>query len=154
MKAFALIFNDGREVEQDFLDQVEASSMFQNWLYIHPIIFLVSDLSAHVLAEAIHEYDPKRWFFITEIALGANNGIQPHAVWDFLNSPQSKYTASSKIISKIVASIPASARPPSSPPRPAKPTPPTLPGTNKPLKSLRKQADALRAALDALKDKK
>ncbi|HEX9271497.1 MAG TPA: hypothetical protein VGA01_04700 [Candidatus Binatia bacterium] len=157
MKAFVLAFNDGLDVEQDFLDQLELASFIQNWIFLNPIIFLVSDESVHFLAEAIRKYDPSRWFFITEIAMGANNGLQPPAVWNFINSPQAK-NATPNWISQLVSSIPKT---PPEPParavnplsRPAKPTPPTLPSTNRPLPSLRKISEALEALKDN-KDKK
>jgi hypothetical protein len=145
MKAFALVFNDGRDVEQDFLDQVDNNPLIQNWLYIHPIIFLASDHSAHVLAETIRQFDSSRWFFITEIALGANNGMQPPGVWSFVNTPQAKNIAQNWV-SEILGSSHSKSKEPLPPPRASVP-------------AIRRKASppasgSLKALLDSTRDKK
>lgn len=90
MNSFLLVFNDGLGIPTDYADFLDSSPSIFNWLAFPNTIFIVSPLTVHQLSNSFMLRWPGRWFLITHIESVNTNGIQPNAIWDFINNPKSR----------------------------------------------------------------
>jgi hypothetical protein len=62
----------------------------KNWFAFLPTgIFIISPDNPHNISESIRTRFPEKQFVITEVPVGANNGLIHKAAWEFINSPKS-----------------------------------------------------------------
>ena len=87
---FLLIFNQLEGSRQEILNYLDTCKEIKNWYAFMPeAIFIVSDVDAHALSKIFQGKYPNRYFMITEVTVGKNNGWLDKTAWDFINNPKS-----------------------------------------------------------------
>lgn len=90
LKPFLLVFNDSLVTRQAILDHLDTRPEIKNWFAFLPTaIFIISDRNATTLSNLIQNTFPGRFFMITEVPPGSNNGWLAKDAWDFINFPRS-----------------------------------------------------------------
>ena len=88
LRPFLLVFNQADGSRQDILDYFDTCREVKHWYAVLPAaIFIISDTDAHALSELFRRKYPKRFFIITEVPKGGNNGWLVQKCWDFINHP-------------------------------------------------------------------
>jgi hypothetical protein len=90
LKAYVLTFNSEICPRQKVLELLDTIPAVKNWYaYLPSSIFIISDQTAHVLANALLAKVDGSYYFVSEVPSGVNNGWLPEAAWQFINSPKS-----------------------------------------------------------------
>jgi hypothetical protein len=90
LKAYIVNFNCSQCARQKVLDLLDTLPAIKNWYAFLPsAIFVVSDQTAHALAQLLLAKVDGSYYFISEITSGTANGWLPQAAWDFVNNPKS-----------------------------------------------------------------
>ena len=90
LRPFLLVFNQAEGSRKDILNYFDTCREVKNWFAFLPeAIFIISDIDAHALSEMLRRKYPKRFFIITELSSGRNNGWLDQKCWDFINHPKS-----------------------------------------------------------------
>jgi hypothetical protein len=87
---YLLIFNRDDGPRQEILDYLDTRREVKNWFAFLPdAIFIISDSDALTLSNLFSLKFPSRYFLITEVPAGKNNGWLIQRAWDFINNPKS-----------------------------------------------------------------
>ena len=89
LKAYAMVFDSSTLPRQYVTDFLDTRSEVANWLgFFNDVIIIVSNNTAHQLAEIIRQGLPGTFFMLTYIPFRQYDGWLPKEWWDFINKPQ------------------------------------------------------------------
>lgn len=90
LKPYVLNFNPNMCPRKKILDLLDTLPAVKNWYAFLPsAVFIISDQSAHTLAQLLLAKVEGSLYFISEISPSAYNGWLPKPAWDFINNPMS-----------------------------------------------------------------
>ena len=90
LKSYVLNFDAGMCSRQTILALLDSLPSVKNWYAFLPsAVFIISDNSAHELAQSLLAKVNGSMYFVSEINPAAHNGWLPKAAWDFINNPKS-----------------------------------------------------------------
>ena len=90
LRPFLLVFDSTQVPRQEILDYLDTRREIKNWFAFMPsAVFVISDSDAFQISNLFRQRFPSRRFFVTEVPHGANDGMQAHNVWEFINNPKS-----------------------------------------------------------------
>jgi len=90
LKPYVVTFNPDIFPRQKLLEHLDTLPAVKNWYAFLPsAVFIISDQSAHALANLLLGKVNGSYYFVSEIPVGAYNGWLPQAAWEFVNNPKS-----------------------------------------------------------------
>jgi len=90
LRAFLLVFDSYEVTRQAILDYLDTQSAIKHWYAFLPTaIVVISDQTPYLLATVFRQKFPSKFFIISEVLFGRNDGWLPKGVWDFINNPKS-----------------------------------------------------------------